>query len=35
MEHSNREGTAYEPDLLPDRREFLRHCVALAGAGIA
>lgn len=35
MEHSNREGTACEPDLLPDRREFLRHCVALAGAGIA
>lgn len=35
MEPSNRERITHEPDIAPDRREFLKHCMTLAGAGIA
>jgi carboxymethylenebutenolidase len=35
MEQSDHERVVREPDLSPDRREFLKHCMTLAGAGVA
>jgi carboxymethylenebutenolidase len=35
MEQSNRERVTREPDISPDRREFLKYCMTLAGAGVA
>lgn len=35
MEQSKREAIEADLNLSPDRREFLKHCMSLAGAGIA